>query len=423
MIDARAQRLVLRLPANDRDPGDYLLTGQPGRADARGAIADLPAAPKPYAAIAIAPAPTVLLRLVGTPTRHRARLQQALPYLLEEQLGQAIEALFFALPRVLPKLEHEGQQHVPVAWVTRQRMRQWQTLLDDPRWRVKHLTPEAIAHPVEHGQWAILLETERVLIRRSRWQTTVCHPNDLDTVIHALLASTGPDSAPPAQIQVFKAAAVDSRNTHRTAQTLRAALPDAAVDIQAQPHCSLQTAARMPTPPLELRQGEFAAADAALSLKPWATAAGLALAILATQTVIAALDYRRNLAAAEHDRQQIVQLFAEALPGKRPVDPVFQLETAIAQARRQRADGAWLQWLNAASTALQPPLTVQQLNYRQQRLSLSLSATGNADTATLCRRIIADDPTIACRLGGVSRAGNRLNATLTLTASTAGASP
>lgn len=423
MADARPQRLILRLPANDHDPGDYLLTGQPGFADTHGAITDLPAAPKPYTAIAVAPVPTVLLCLIGTPTRHRARLQQALPYLLEEHLAQPIEALCFALPRALPKLVHQGEQQVPVAVVARQHMRQWQALLDDRRWRVKHLIPEATVHPVEHGQWAVLLEAERVLIRRSHWQTTVCHPSDLDTVMRALLTPTDTDRPPPTRIQVFNAAAVDSDDRHRAVQTLRTTASDAAIDIHTPPYCSLQAAARLRTAPLELRQGEFAPPTTSRSLKPWTLAAGLALATLATQTVIEALDYRRNVAAAEHYRQQVSELFADALPGVRPVDPVFQLETAIDQARRRHDTGAWLHWLNTAATALQPPLAVQQLNYQRQRLHLSLSATGGGDTTQLCRQIRASDPTIACQLSSVSRAGDRLDATLTLTAAPSGPSP
>ena len=422
MTDARPQRLILRLPANDHDPGDYLLTGQPGCADTRGAITDLPQAPKPYSAIAVAPAPTVLLYLTGTPTRHRARLQQALPYLLEEHLAQPIEALCFALPRALPKLVHHGEQQVPVAVVERQRMRQWQALLDDRRWRVKHLIPEATVHPVEYGQWAVLLETQRVLIRRSDWQTTVCHPGDLDTVMRALLTPADGDRPIPARIQVFNAAAVDNDSLDRAVQTLRTTASDAAIDIHTPPYCSLQAAARLRTAPLELRQGEFATPATGRSLKPWALAAGLTIATLATQTVIEALDYRHHVAATKHYRQQVAESFANALPGVRQVDPVFQLETAIDQARRHHNTGAWLHWLNAAATALQPPLTVRQLNYQRQRLHLSLSATGGT-TTQLCRQIRAGNPTIACQLSSVSRAGDRLDATLTLMAAPSGPSP
>ena len=100
----------------------------------------------------------VRLESVNLPIRQAARLRQAVPYALEDQLAEDIDDLHFAI----------GQRHADghtVAVVSHRRMRAWQGLFAEHGVRPEALVPEPLLLPLNEGEWSVLLAPERAVVR------------------------------------------------------------------------------------------------------------------------------------------------------------------------------------------------------------------------------------------------------------------
>src|SRR5579864_3126833 len=158
-----ADWLLLRLPRTDTELPTWLVV------DARGA----PAGPPQSGPLALAAARTagrricvllsgaeVLLAEPEVPIKAGAKLQQLVPYALEEQLAEDIEELQFALGK-----RASESPRVPVAVVARTLLDQWLATL-----RAAGIEPDAMYTdsellPENPGQAVALLEADAVSVR------------------------------------------------------------------------------------------------------------------------------------------------------------------------------------------------------------------------------------------------------------------
>src|SRR5256884_454385 len=158
-----ADWLLLRLPRAAGEPASWLI------ADARGAPAGpaqggpwtLAAARAPGRRVcALVPGADVLLAEPEIPVKAGAKLQQLVPYALEEQLADDIDDLHFAIGK-----RAGDSARAPVAVVARALLDEWLATL-----RASGLEPEAIYAdsellPHNPGQAVVLLEEDAVLVR------------------------------------------------------------------------------------------------------------------------------------------------------------------------------------------------------------------------------------------------------------------
>src|SRR5689334_16197691 len=79
--------------------------------------------------IAIVPAEDVLLTKIQLPKMNRARLMQAVPFALEDELIADVDTLHFAVG------EYEADKELTVAVVAQEKMQQWLGMLSS--WQLK----------------------------------------------------------------------------------------------------------------------------------------------------------------------------------------------------------------------------------------------------------------------------------------------
>ncbi|HXN79886.1 MAG TPA: type II secretion system protein GspL, partial [Steroidobacteraceae bacterium] len=158
-----ADWLLLRLPRAPEEPASWLV------ADARGAPVGPPqSGPLSLAAAraagrrvcVLAPGADVLLAEPDVPVKAGAKLQQLVPYALEEHLADDIDDLHFAIGK------RAGEaSRAPVAVVARALLDEWLAML-----RASGIEPEAIYAdsdllPQNPGQAVVLLEEDAVFVR------------------------------------------------------------------------------------------------------------------------------------------------------------------------------------------------------------------------------------------------------------------
>jgi general secretion pathway protein L len=158
-----ADWLLLRLPRTPEDPASWLVV------DARGAPMGPPqrgplelAAPRAAGrrVCALVPGAEVLLAEPEVPVKAGTKLQQLIPYALEEHLADNIEDLHFAIGKRAP-----DSTRVPVAVVARGLLDEWLGVLRGAGIEPEAMYADSNLLPENPGQAVALLEEEAVAVR------------------------------------------------------------------------------------------------------------------------------------------------------------------------------------------------------------------------------------------------------------------
>lgn len=123
--------------------------------------------------IVVVPGEDVLLTSVQLPKMLRSRLLQAIPYALEEQLADDVEALHFAIG----KQQEDG--HVPVLVVAHKKLQRWLTLLSTHHINPSVMVPATLALDFERHAWHVLL-AEQAIVRMQVYAGFACGKNQLN---------------------------------------------------------------------------------------------------------------------------------------------------------------------------------------------------------------------------------------------------
>ncbi len=121
------------------------------------------------------PGSDVVLKSLKVPTKSQRAMRSAVPYMLEDELAQDVEELFFAYADLA---NDDAGNNCFVAAVERVQMQLWQRWLADAEIVVKTLQPDVLAMPYIEGQWsAIEIQStsnnerlSQIIVRKGQWQ-------------------------------------------------------------------------------------------------------------------------------------------------------------------------------------------------------------------------------------------------------------
>lgn len=310
--------------------------------------------------VVFAPAAEVRLARVKLPASRPAKLMQAVPFALEDQVADDIDTLHFALGPRQPDGSH------PVAIVAQALISGWLSALRAHGLRPELLVPESLALPVESdkSQWAALADAEQVLVRHGDWAAFACAPEDLPSY----LSMADADRTQGLRLQL----AGESPTDWSRLEWPVTLLPTPSLLYALVNHYKSELA-------IDLLQGAYAQSqDLQRHWKPWRLAANLLLAWI----VLAGLAYSLDTWHMSRELQRLdaanVQRFQELFPDQtRVVDLGTQLDQ---QLRALSGNGAargplvLLEPLAQILTAT-PGLRLSGMQYREGALFLSLTAT------------------------------------------------
>ncbi|MBX3709946.1 MAG: hypothetical protein KIT56_05895 [Gammaproteobacteria bacterium] len=132
--------------------------------------------------VVIVPGEDILLTSVMLPKMSRARLVQALPYALEEQLISDIEELHFALGEPM----QDGS--IAVAIVAREKIQEWLALLQSWKIQADVFLPMTLVLPFQENEWQILV-SDIVIVRTGICQGFICDKSNLNEWVAIALSS------------------------------------------------------------------------------------------------------------------------------------------------------------------------------------------------------------------------------------------
>jgi general secretion pathway protein L len=312
----------------------------------------------------------VLLAEPEVPVKAGAKLQQLVPYALEEHLAENIEELHFALGK------RSGESpRVPVAVVARSLLDGWLAEL-----RGAGIEPDAILAdsellPANPGQAVALLEADAVSVRPPGG-TPVTLPSDaLSEALEIARAGAGPGATGGRGLILYTGPA----EWHRHAAQVEAARPyfdGIKVQLLAGGPLALFAQQLPTTSAINLLQGEYAPVSSrGVGLKAWRVAAILLAGLIGLHVVGKAAELQL-LKRHEHQLDASIRdTFRSSMHTEASAADARRLmEKRLAGARG--AGGGLLPALQALVQARDaaPGTSVQSLNFHAGELEMKLSA-------------------------------------------------
>jgi len=384
-----ADWLLLRLPRTPQEQATWLV------ADARGAAAGPPqAGPLSLAApraagrhvVVLVPATDVLLAQPELPpAKAGTKLQQLVPYALEEQLAEDIEDLHFAIGR-----RQEDSARVPVAVAARKLMDEWTTLLKSSDIEAEALYADSELLPQNPGQAVALLEEDSVTVRPPSGTVVTLPADALSEALEIALSGIDPGTPGGRGLILYTGAA----EWHRHSATVEAARERfEGIKIQLLTGGPLALfAQQLPTAtPTNLLQGPYTPATThPVGWSAWRVAALLLAGFIGLHIAGKAAE----LTVLKHADQRLdgsmEQVFRMAMPGQPDsYEARRQMEQRLAAVRASQASGGFLLALQALVQAHRaaPEAVLEALTFRDGSLELKASAPSVESLDHLSRQL------------------------------------
>lgn len=373
---------------------DERLRWHTGAGEQAGTPADFAAAATSRDAelVLIAPAQRVALRDVAFAPTERRLLRQTVPYSLEEELVDDVDAQHVALGAAT-------DNRVPVAIVDRDWLQQWLQRCEQAGLDIKRALPEQLLLPYRENCWTLRIEPQRWLVRIGAYRGFALEPESAQLALQLLL--DGADELPQALL-------VESG---LPPDEIAAVLPELLRGIVE----VLEPAAPAADAPLiDLLQGAFA------RVLPWRrwwrqwqrVAIVFGVAVLAHALVLGAQQYglkKQNIAL----RQQIETAYRSVEPRGVVNDPELQLRRKL-KALQGSGGSNVMTLLQQVGGALHKidGVSVQNLTYSEQQheLRVGLTAAAFKDVETV--RVAIAAAGLNAQLVGSNTDGDKTRAQL-----------
>jgi general secretion pathway protein L len=384
-----ADWLLLRLPRTPQEQATWLVV------DARGAAAGPPqggplslAAPRAAGrhVVVLVPGTDVLLAQPELPpAKAGTKLQQLVPYALEEQLAEDIEELHFAIGR------RQGEStRVPVAVVARKRMDEWTTLLKSSGIEAEALYADSELLPHNPGQAVALLEEDAVVVRPPSGNVATLPADALEEALEIALSGIEAGTPGGRGLILYTGAAEWQRHSS-IVEAARERFEGIQIQLLAGGPLAL-FAQQLPTAAAtNLLQGPYAAATPhPVGWGAWRVAAILLAGFIGLHIVgkVAELSVLKH---ADHRLDtSMEQVFRMAMPGQPDTyEARRQMERRLAAARASQASGGFLSALQALVQAHRaaPDAVLEGLTFRDGSLELKASAPSVESLDRLSRQL------------------------------------
>lgn len=309
--------------------------------------------------VVLVPSADVRLTSVELPARQAAKVLQAAPFALEDQLADDIDTLHFALGA------RAADGAWPVAVVSRERIDGWLAFLTQQGLHPDALIPDVLALPVPpEQQFSLLVDGDEVIVRTGVGGGFVCQRADLELCLQI---------ADPERQRMLRA--IVPRDQDFDPSTLPWAVE--ALHGFAHPLQALLQNLR-PEQAIDLLQGAYSRRQDWLRLwQPWRLSAVLAGLVLFAGAALHAVQAYRIGQELETQNLANAQRYQAIFPAEtRIVDLQAQLDQQLARLGGGGAGPAFLGLMSVTADAMAavPGLTLQTLQFRDSALYVGLSA-------------------------------------------------
>ena len=333
----------------------------------RGPLSEIPSVDESDEIIVFVPAQDILLTSVSLPTQSRAKLQQTIPYTLEEQFVDDIESLHIAFGK------QQADGRIYTATVAKNKMQSWLDALYDQGISPSVILPENLSLSRETNEWSVLCLSDGICTIRSGEQTGfACERKNI-----ASLASRHLNEHESA-VQPVGVRFVDCSENEVSSEQLEKdfGLPIRLEECNGDALASLISGYEQ-RPPINLCQGKYQTTSPLLMggrrWLPAATIAAMWLIVLFTNVIS---EYVSLSAENDAYRDKIIGVYKQTFPdAKRIVNARVQMEQKLNALRGSSVTNeGFLSLMNdvAAGLGQVKGMNIQNLSYKQGVLDLDI---------------------------------------------------
>lgn len=322
----------------------------------------------------------VLLKRLVVPTKSQRAMRSAVPYMLEDELAQDVDDLFFAYANI-----NDGSEYnCFVAIVQREQMLLWRSWLAEADIEAKTLQPDVLAMPYVDAKWSAislqggdaLSSQTQIVVRQGLWQGFTLDSEAWQfTLEHVLATKPADDEQTEADITInaYSDLPYLDEDSHQGISLVHAE-KELPLALFAQ-HCQQS--------PLNLLQGEFKVKEQrSKNVSNWLWAAGFAACALLLNVGYKSAQLWQLSAAQTQVEAQIIARYKKAFPSASRVrigTIKSQLNRKIAQLGGVSEQAGFLSMLSKVQPAFAkvPELKPESLKFDGKKQELRLQAIAN----------------------------------------------
>lgn len=386
--------LLLRLPREASDLASWMVADAAGNMlvpPQSGALVQAAPMAGGRRVVALVPAADVLLTEAELPVKGGTRLQQVVPFALEEQLADDVENLHFAVGRRAP-----GSTRTPIAVVAKSLLREWLGALQEAGLAPAALHADAALLPANPGQLVALVEHEQVLARAPEAVPVSLPAEELAAALELAqpVLRAGDDAVGPAPGLLLYATPADWERRGGEVDRLRERFPS--VKVQLLPAGPLPLLAQQ-LPALQavnLLQGPYAPkSEGVAGWRAWRVAAILFVALIGLHVAGKAYELTRLQRLERELDAATEEVLRTAMPGVQPGSDVRrQVEERLLAVRSGAAStGGLLPALSALARAHggAAEMAIESLNFARGSLELKVRAPDAASVDRINQQLRA----------------------------------
>ena len=367
-----SETLVIRLRAADEAPASWLIVDGNGARSGpvqSGPVADALGSAQGRRVVVLLPGSEITLAEPELPVRGSARIAQAVPFALEEQLASDVEALHFAVGA-----RPAGAAGTPVAVVSRSTFERWLAQCDAAGLELSAAYADTAAVPVAGAGCTLLLDGTQLYVRRPDSLPYLLDAEPLGAALE--LALPGPAAEGEAGEHVtFYTSTAEYERQRELIEGLRSRTATLQVKLLPDGPLPLLATQAVNDAGVNLLQGPYAPRSSLRTrMREWRLPAALAAAVvLVFIGSHAALWWKQSRAERALDAQ-IAEIFAQALPGQPVVDPRAQMQGALGAGGA--AGGGLLPAMSVIAQAMAqaPEARLRSVSFRNNVIELNLTA-------------------------------------------------
>lgn len=308
--------------------------------------------------IVIVPSKDVMLKSLQVPAKSTRAIRQAAPFMLEEELAQDVEQLFFAFSGTI---KSTAESNCFVAVVKKALMTQWLAWLRSAEISCSQMIPEVLLLPLQESAWSAVMLDEQVVIRQEAWQGM-----SLDNSMCQVAVSQWQNIEPTPTL--FSYSQLPDSLTELTINQMPEELPLALMAQQAKPS-------------FNLLQGDYAVKNKHVkTIKTWAVVASLALFALLITVGKKGAELYQIKSHNQAIESAIINTYKDAFPDTQRVRVSTiksQLKRKLSTISSTGADNGFLTMMAKLRSAYAqvPNFKVTSIKYDEKRGEIRLNAS------------------------------------------------
>ena len=354
--------------------------------------------------ISFVPCCDVAFRSIHVPAKSNRAMRLAAPYMLEDELAEDVDQLFFAYNTI----KDEANDHnCFVAAVQHQQMKSWLSWLSAADIECKVMIPDALAMPLKSDAWQVIQLAEQVLIRQQEWQALT-----IDAALWPTLIALWIKKDPTLVIESYSPlpASEVEYTTHQKAEELPLAL----------------LAQHNPKQAFNLLQDEYQVkTQHSPALKTWAWAAAIATVALLINMLFKVTTLMQLNDQQAIVEQEIIDIYQATFPKTKRV----RITTVRSQLKRKLADigpsantEKFLLMLDKLVPAFSqtPELKPESFKFDSKRNELRMQATASAYSAFEKFKTLLEASQLSVSQGAQNNQGNVISGSFSISYNTQG---